>query len=762
MTKFGIGQPVERLEDPRLLTGRGRYTEDINLADQAHGHVLRSPHAHAAIRAIDTKAARDAPGVLAVYTAADTKAAGFGTIQCKAPVDQKDGSPMNQPPFPILPEERTLYVGQPVAFVVAETVDQAKDAAELIAVDYDPLPAATDTRTAADPEAPQLWDEAPRNTCFLWAQGDETATAAAIDGAPRRLSLELVNNRLIINSIEARSAIGEWDGERLTLRTPTQGPHSVRDQLAEDIFKLPKDKIRVVTDDVGGGFGLKIFLYPEQPLVLLAARDLGRPVKWVAERSADGFVSDYQGRDQVNRVEVGYDDEGRILGLRSLTTGNLGAYISNFAPYIVADCGAGNLTGVYVIPAIYTEVRAVFTNTVPVDAYRGAGHPEAIYVVERALNAIARELGIDQAEMRRGNFIQPDQFPYETPIIWTYDSGDFEGTMEQATRHADLAGFEARRAEAAVAGKLRGLGIGCYVKGVRFGMGETARLEVGQNGDITIYIGNQSNGQGHETAFAQIVAAKLDIDIERVRLVQGDTDLVKTGNGTGGSRSLLNGGIACDKAAGALIEEGKELAADLLEVAAVDIEYADGTFSVAGTDRRLGLGEIAGHDRGFAAENFFVADDHTYPNGCHIAEVEIDGETGAAELVAFTVVDDYGVVVNPLLLEGQVHGGIAQGIGQALMEQSIYDRSGQLVTGSFMDYCMPRADDLPSFTVDFNRNAPCRTNPMGIKGAGETGAVGAPAAVVHAVLDALAPLGIGHIDMPTTPERIWRAIQDAK
>jgi carbon-monoxide dehydrogenase large subunit len=364
--------------------------------------------------------------------------------------------------------------------------------------------------------------------------------------------------------------------------------------------------------------------------------------------------------------------------------------------------------------------------------------------------------------VRRRNFIQPDQFPYETPIIWTYDSGDFEGTLEQAARHADLAGFEARRADAAAAGRLRGLGIGCYVKGVRFGMGETATLEVDQTGLVTIYIGNQSNGQGHATAFPQIVAAKLDIDIERVRLVQGDTDLVKSGHGTGGSRSLLNGGIACDKAAGALIEEGKELAADLLEVAAVDIEYADGTFAVAGTDRRLGLGEVADHDRGFAAENFFVADDNTYPNGCHIAEVEIDGETGETALVAFTVVDDYGVVVNPLLLEGQVHGGIAQGIGQALMEQSVYDESGQLVTGSLMDYCMPRADDLPSFTVDFNQNAPCRTNPMGIKGAGETGAVGAPAAVVHAVLDALAPLGIGHIDMPTTPERIWRAIRQAK
>ncbi len=761
MLKFGIGQSARRLEDPRLLTGRGMFTDDVSLPHEAHGYVLRSPHGHAAIRGIDISAAKGADGVLAIYTADDL--AELGTIQCVASVTQSDGTPLVAPPFPVLATGRALYVGQPVAFVVGETLDQAKDAAELIVVDYQACPAVVETGSARSKDQTTLWEEAPRNTSFIWADGDASATDSALESAPRRLELHLVNNRLAAAPIEPRIAIGDWDDWRLILITTSQGPHSLRQQLAEDIFGVPEDEIRVVTHDVGGGFGMKIFLYSEQPLVMFAARDLGRPVRWTGERSADAFLGDYQGRDQVNEVEVGYDDEGKVLALRVRTSANLGAFVSNFAPYIATECGAAMLSCVYAIPAISLEVAGVFTNTVPVDAYRGAGHPEAIYVVERALDAVARATGLDTAEIRRRNFIQPAQLPYTTAMQWTYDSGDFETLLDKALERADYAGFAPRKTQAAKIGKLKGFGVGHYVKGVRAGMGEAARIEVTPDGVVTIYIGNQSNGQGHETVFAQVVGDRLGIDLSRIRLVQGDTDAVATGHGTGGSRSILNGVPACDRAAVAVIENGLRLAADRFEAAEADIEYKDGVFSVVGTDRRLDLATVAAEaseSGGLGGEAQFTAEAMTFPNGCHVCEVEIDRDTGATRLLTYIAVDDFGRVVNPLLLEAQVQGGVVQGIGQALMEDCVYDPAGQLLSGSFMDYCMPRAKDLPPIEVALVEDYPCTTNDLGIKGAGEAGAVGAPPAVVNAILDALAPLGVEHIDMPVTSERVWRAIRE--
>ena len=764
LPKFGVGQSVKRLEDPRLLTGRGVFTDDLRFEGEAHGVVLRSPHAHARIRSIDPAAARTAAQVLAVYTAADISE--LGSIQCMAPVQQADGSDLVAPRFPILAEEKAVYAGQPVAFVVAETVDAAKDAAELIAVDYEDLPAGVHTDRAADGETPLIWEAAPTNTAFIWRDGDHPATSAALEAAPRRLSLRVVNNRLIVASIEPRIAVGEWDGTRLTLTTTSQGPHSLRLQLAEHLFRMPEENIRVVTHEVGGGFGMKIFMYPEQPLVLHAARDLGHPVRWAGERSADAFPGDYQGRDQVNDIDIGFDDDGRIQALNVQTTANLGAFVSNFAPYIATACGAAMLSGVYDIPTIAVEVRGVFTNTVPVDAYRGAGHPEAIYVIERAIDAVAHAVGASSEEVRRRNLIPSAGLPFTTAMNWTYDSGDFEALMDAVLKQSDGAGFTARRDAAAQRGLLRGFGLSHYVKGVRAGMGEAARLEVGDDGSTTIFIGNQSNGQGHETVFAQTVAERLGIALGQVHLVQGDTDTVKTGQGTGGSRSMLNGVPACDRAAVNMIENGTRYAANALEAAEADIEYQDGEFRIAGTDRRMTLGAVAAaaQEQGetLDGEGHFQANAMTFPNGCHACEVEIDPETGVVRLVGYWAVDDFGRLVNPLLLEGQVQGGLAQGFGQALLEHCVYDDNGQLLSGSLMDYCLPRADNVPNMKVELVEDYPCTTNPLGIKGAGEAGAVAAPPTVINAILDALAPVGVTHVDMPATPERIWRVIQEAK
>lgn len=763
MGKFGIGQAVERVEDTRLLTGRGRYTDDIDLDNQAYAVVLRSPHAHAEIRAIDTSPALAAPGVLAVYTAADIKAAGLGTLPCVIPLKQVDGSPLVTPPRPLLADGRVRHVGDPVTFVVAESVAQANAAAALVEVDYDALPAVADTKHATVSGAPQIWDAAPGNRCFVWADGDAAAVEAAFDKADRSITLELVNNRIIVNPMETRAAIGAWDGKRFTLYTPSQGPHGIRGLMARNIFNMSSRDFRVVTTDVGGGFGMKIFLYAEQPLVLFAARALGRPVKWTAERSADGFVSDSQGRDHVTTVELALDKDGKFLGMRVRTLANLGAYLSNYSPFVATDCGTGMLAGVYTTPAIHVQVTGVFTNTVPIDAYRGAGRPEAIYVIERLVDFAAREIGMDPAALRRRNFIPPDAMPFKTGMKLVYDSGKFARNLDAALRMADRDGFAERKAASARNGRLRGLGHAYYVEACGFGVGDAATVRIERDGGATVLVGNQSNGQGHETAYSQIVADRLGIDIGKIRVLQGDTDVIGRGSGTGGSRALAEGGVACLRATETVIEKGRQIAADKLEAAAADIEYDAGLFRVAGTDRVLTLAEAAAAaPEALSADDQFKGEVPTFPNGCHVCEVEIERDTGRLAIVGYTVVDDFGTVVNPSLLRGQVHGGVGQGIGQAAIENCVYDPgSGQLMSGSFMDYALPRAADLPALVVDIKDDVPCRTNPLGIKGAGEAGAVGAPPAVINAVVDALSDLGVHHIDMPATPEKIWRAIQGA-
>jgi carbon-monoxide dehydrogenase large subunit len=771
MGQFGIGQGVRRVEDLRLLTGAGRYTDDIQITGAAPTYFLRSHHAHARIRSLECSAARAAPGVLAVYTAENVRAAGLGTIACLIPLKQADGTPLVTPPRPLLADGVVRHVGEAVAMVVAETIDAARDAAELIEIDYEELPAVVDTTAASAAQSPQLWQEAPDNICFRWERGDRGKTNAAFERAARVVKQRLVNNRIIVNPLEPRAAIGQWDGERFTLHTPSQGPHMLRDQLADDIFKLPKDRFRVVTTDVGGSFGMKIFLYPEHALVLFAARALNRAVRWNGERSADDFVSDTQGRDHVSEAELALDADGHFLALRVRTIANLGAYLSNFAPYIPTDLYAMMLPGVYTFSAVYAEVIGVFTNTAPVDAYRGAGRPEAAYLLERMVDAAARETGLGPVEIRKRNFISAEMMPYRTPMKLEYDAGAFARTLDMALDRADWKGFVGRREAARVNGRLRGIGIAYYIEACGGMVSESAEVRVDADGRIEVLIGSQSNGQGHETALAQIVADRLGISIERVRVVQGDTDLIATGNGTGGSRGLPVGGVVCAQATDALIEKGRRFAAEVLETAVADIRFDNGSFEVTGTDRRLTLAEVAvaaldprylpqDETPGLSASETFSPNLRTYPNGCHVCEVEIDPETGATKVMHYTVADDFGTVVNPLLLAGQIHGGVAQGIGQALLERCVYDEhNGQLLTGSLMDYGLPRADDVPAITLVLNEDVPCKNNPLGIKGAGEAGAVGAPPAVVNAILDAVSDYGIAHLDMPLSAERIWTALR---
>jgi carbon-monoxide dehydrogenase large subunit len=687
-------------------------------------------------------------------------------------VTQPDGSTQPLPPHPILAHGTVRHVGDPVAFIVAETPERARDAADAIRVDYDPLPAVVDPVAAGRPDAAQLHAEALGNVSFRWEKGDRNGVDAAFERAARVVQTRLVNNRIIVNPLETRTAIGAWDGDRFTLYTPSQGPHSLRRQLAADIFGMPEELFHVVTTDVGGGFGMKIFLYAEQPLVLLAARDLGRPVKWVAERAADGFVSDNHARDQINEVELALDGDARFLALRVHNYANMGAYLSNFAPYIGTDCSVLMNNGVYAFQAIHVRVTGVFTNTVAVDAYRGAGRPEAIYLVERTIDAAARELRIDPAELRRRNFIATDAMPFTTVIGAIYDSGDFARNLEIALDRAERPGFAARKAESAARGMLRGFGIAHYIENCGSGPDETARIRAEPDGTVTLTIGTQDNGQGHQTSYAQIIAERLGIALGRIQVIQGDTDRVRDGAGTGGSRSLPVGGVACDRATAVLIENGKRFAADMLEAAAADIEYSEGVFSIAGTDRRATLVEIAaaaddparfpgGGAPGLSGEATHGSATYTFPNGCHICEVEVDPETGRVAVERYVAVDDFGAVINPLLLAGQVYGGIGQGIGQAIHEACVYDEGGQLLSGSFMDYGLPRADDLPNIEFAYHEDAPCRTNALGLKGAGEAGAVGAPPTVMNAILDALSECGVAALDMPATPERVWQAIRDA-
>ena len=774
MKQFGIGQPVRRVEDRRFIAGHGNYVDDITRPRQAYAFMLRSPHAHAVIKGIDANAAHAASGVLAILTGEDLAREGIGDIPCLSAVTNRDQSPSVLPPYPAITSGRVRHVGDTVAIVVAETAAEARDAAELITVNYEPLPAVVETAHALAPGQSQVWEDAPGNLCFDWEIGDRVAVERAMAGARHRISLELVNNRIVVNSMEPRGAIGEYDpGEEIyTLWSSTQGSHFVRNLLAASVFKVPENRIRVVTPDVGGGFGMKLFLYPEHILVLWAAKKVSRPVKWIPDR-ADAFMTDTQGRDNVTRLELALDDELRFSGLAVEIIANMGAYLSNFAPEIPTASGAVMHSGVYAIPAIHVGVKGAFTHTVPVDAYRGAGRPEAAYAVERLIDYAARQLGVSAQELRRRNFIKPEAMPHRTALGLTYDSGEFARNMDQALAAADLAGFPARRAETRSRGRYRGLGHAVYIEQSGFPPDEFAELRFDPSGTLTVLMGTQSSGQGHQTAYTQLAVERLGVAPETVRVLQGDTAAISFGRGTGGSRSIPVGGAALAQAADKLIAKGRRIAAHLFEASEADIEFVDGVFTVAGTDRRLGIEEVAraafdparqapGVEPGFDESGHFTPPQPTFPNGCHVCEVEIEPETGHIEILRYLVVDDFGTVINPLLLAGQVQGGVAQGVGQAMLERTVFEpETGQLLTGSLTDYCIARAEDLP--TIEFAYNVvPCRTNPLGVKGAGEAGAIGAPPALVNAVVDALAELGIEHLDMPLTSERLWQAIRNAE
>ena len=769
--KVGVAQPVRRVEDPRLLKGAGRYTDDIVLPGMLAGVVLRSPHAAAKLGAIDTSAARALPGIRAIYTAADLKADGIAPLPCAAPVQNKDGSDMAAPPHPALAEGAVHHVGDPVAFIVADTAQQARDAAEAIMVEYDLQPAITDLTGAIEPGAPLVWPQAARNIVFDWEIGDKAATDAAFAKAAHVTKLTVVNNRIVVSSMEARVALADYDAQagRWTLYANTQGGWLVKGLLGP-VFGTEPEKFRVVTPDVGGGFGMKLFLYAEHVLTCYAARKLGRPVKWVSERS-EAFVCDTQGRDNVTTGELAIDKDGRFLALRTRNIANMGGYLSTFAPYIPTIAGTGVLASVYGFQAVYANVIGVFTNTVPVDAYRGAGRPEANYLVERLVDAAARELKIDPAELRRRNMVPPDAMPHATPVGKSYDSGDFRRVLDTGLARMDYAGFAARRADAVKQGKRRGFGFSYYLEATGGDPTERAEIRFADDGFVDVYVGTQSTGQGHETAYVQLTANRLGIDGEKIRIRQGDTDTIPVGGGTGGARSLYSEGQAILATTDTVIDKGKQAAAEVLEAAVADITFAAGRFSIVGTDRSIDILALAETQRKKAAAGQQATtldaaevaniDFHTFPNGCHMAEVEIDPDTGVVEVVRYTVCDDVGKAVNPLIVRGQVHGGVAQGTGQALFERTAYDPdSGQLLSGSFMDYTLPRASDLPDIEVELVE-VPCASNPLGVKGAGEAGAVGSPPAVINAVLDALAQDGITHIDMPATPEKVWRALSKA-
>jgi carbon-monoxide dehydrogenase large subunit len=773
MEKFGLAQPVRRVEDPRLLRGGGSYTDDITPPGTVHGVVLRSPHAAARITGVTTTAAKAMPGVLAVFTAADLKADKIGPLPCAVTLKNRDGSTQVSPPHPALADGAVHHVGDPVAFVVADDAKRARDAAEAVVVDYDILPAITDLATATDDGASLVWPEAKRNIVFDWEIGDKAATDALFAKAAHVTRLTVVNNRIVVASMEARAALAEYDAksERWTLRTNTQGGWLLKDLLAEAVFQVPSQRFRIITPDVGGGFGMKIFLYAEQVLACYAARKLGRPVKWTSERS-EAFLADTQGRDNLTTGELAIDADGKFLALRTRNVANMGAYLSTFAPFIPTFAGTGVLASVYGFQAVYANVIGVFTNTVPVDAYRGAGRPESNYLVERLIDTAARELKIDRIELRRRNMVGPSAMPHTTPVGKTYDSGDFRIVLDAGLKNADWAGFAARRAEAERRGKRRGIGLSYYLEATGGAPTERAEIRFADDDYVDVYVGTQSTGQGHETAYVQLTVDRLGVPGEKVRIKQGDTDAIPVGGGTGGARSLYSEGQAILLTAATVIEKGKKAAAEALEAAPADIVFEQGRFSIVGTDRGMDILTLAATQRARAAKGEDVTTldaaevaeikAHTFPNGCHIAEVEVDPDTGVVTVARYCVTDDVGRAINPLVVRGQVHGGVAQGIGQAVFERTSYDReSGQLLSGSFMDYALPRADNLPDIKVELVE-VPCASNPLGVKGAGEAGAVGSPPAVINAIIDALSGDGVTHIDMPATPEAVWRALAARK
>jgi len=775
MVKFGVGQPMTRVEDDRLITGQGRYADDVRMDGQAYAVLVRSPYAHAKLGEIDVSDAKTAQGVLGVYTIADFDAAGFGEVTnaAWAMVKNRDGTPMYKTTRPILARDRVRYAGEPVAVVVATSELLARDAAELVMVDYDELPVVVDTARAAESDAPVLFEEHGSNVVYDWELGDEDAIQEAKSKAAHTTKVSLINNRIVVNAMEPRAALGVYEAasEKYTLYTGSQGVHGMRARLADGCLNVPVEKLRVVSDDVGGGFGMKTFVYNEYPIVLFAAKALGRPVKWTGDRS-ESFLSDTQGRDHVTEAELMLDKEGLILGVDVRTIANLGAYQSQFAAFIPTLAPRGMHTGVYKVPALYNRVKAVMTNTVPVDAYRGAGRPEASYVIERLMDAAARETGLGAAEIRRRNFIPASEMPYNVRPSLPFDSGDFDRNLTDALAKSDYDGFEARRKDAASRGKYAGIGISYYVERTAAGMTEFARLEVDVEHDLVhVYTGQQSNGQGHETVWTQYVASRLGVDVEKIKVHAGDSEVLAGGAGTGGSKAVYMATGALGVASDNLIEKGRAIAANELEAAVVDVEFrgsdGDPSFGIVGTDRRIGLFDVARiaatqvDIEDFSADGEYDQKGNTFPNGAHVCEIEIDGDTGAFAITRYTVVDDFGMILNPLIVAGQVHGGIVQGLGQAMGEHAVYDEdSGQLLTGSFQDYWMPRADDMPFFDVNYNE-IPARSNELGVKGAGEAGTVGAPAAFIAAVIDALQPFGVKRVDMPVTPQKLWRLMASA-
>ena len=779
MSVTGIGAAVRRKEDRRFITGAGHYTDDINRPGQLFAYFVRSPHAHATIKSIDAKAAAGMTGVRAVLTGAELAADKIGNLICGWMIHSKDGSPMKMAAHPALANGKACHVGDPVAVVIAETLAQARDAAEKVKVEYAVLPAVADPAAAQKNGAPQIHDVAPNNTIYQWTIGEANAVEAAFKSAKHVTKLDIINNRLVPNAIEPRAAIGEYDSgtETFTLWNTTQNPHVARLVIAAFVGMAPEHKLRVIAPDVGGGFGSKIFIYPEEVVALWASKRVGRPVKWVADRS-EAFLADAHGRDHATHAEMAFDGDGKILALRAKTIANLGAYMSTFSSSVPTYLYATLLSGQYEIPQIYCEVDAVYTNTVPVDAYRGAGRPEATFVVERLVEVGAREMGQDPAELRRKNFIK--KFPHQTPVIMNYDTGDYAASLKKALELADYKGFARRKRESARAGKLRGIGLSTYIEacgiapsqavgslGCGVGLWESAEVRVNPTGSVEVLTGTHAHGQGHETTFAQVVSERLGIPIENISVVHGDTDKVQFGMGTYGSRSGAVGMSALAKALDKVEAKAKKVAAHMLEAAEADIEFKDGKFTVAGTDKSAAWGDVSlnayiAHkfsgqelEPGLKEGAFYDPTNFTFPAGCHICEVEVDPDTGNSEIVAWTAVDDFGVVVNPMIVEGQVHGGVAQGVGQALCEGAVYDQNGQLLNGSMMDYCMPRADHLPAMKVDTTVTK-CPSNPLGIKGCGEAGAIAAPAAVINAVTDAI---GTEQLAMPATPATVWAALQ---
>jgi carbon-monoxide dehydrogenase large subunit len=780
MSATGIGAAVRRKEDFRFITGKGQYTDDVSRPGETRAVFVRSPHAHARIKSIDARTAKGLPGVLAVLTGAELAADKIGNLICGWMIHSKDGSPMKMAPHPAIASGKVCYVGDPVAVVVAETLAQARDAAEKVKVDYEVLPAVADPAKAQAKGGPQIHDVAPDNTIYQWHLGDAKAADAALKAAKHVTRFDIVNNRLVPNAVEPRAAIGEYDtgNDSYALWNTTQNPHVARLVISAFVGVAPEHKLRVIAPDVGGGFGSKIFIYPEEVVCLWASKKVGgRPVKWVSERS-EAFLADAHGRDHVTHAEMAFDADGKITGLKVKTIANLGGYMSTFSSSIPTYLYATLLSGQYEIPAIYCEVDAVYTNTVPVDAYRGAGRPEATFVVERLVEVAARELGLDPADLRKKNFIR--KFPHQTPVIMNYDTGDYHASLKKALDIANVKEFGKRKRESARNGKLRGLGLSTYIEacgiapsaavgslGAGVGLWESAEVRVNPTGSVEVLTGAHQHGQGHETTFAQVVSERLGIPIENVSIIHGDTDKVQFGMGTYGSRSGAVGLSAVVKALEKVEAKAKKVASHLLEAAENDIVFKDGKFTVAGTDKSAAWGDVTLHayiahkfsgqelEPGLKEGAFYDPVNFTFPAGCHICEVEIDPDTGVVTIAGWTAVDDFGTVINPMIVEGQVHGGIAQGVGQALLEAAVYDKDGQLVTGSFMDYCMPRADNLPTYNVDMTVTK-CPSNPLGIKGCGEAGAIAAPAAVINAITDAI---GSEDVTMPATPQAVWAAIQ---